>query len=217
MPDYAKVIIYKIEHIDDPSLTMVDNIRLHELQVVDDLQKLAQHYERLLWFTGGALNILKCLWVLISWIWKNGRAKPATIKDAPATLKLTSGRNSISQEVPRLEPLTLYRTLGVYITGDGTTTKAKELLRGHSTTFAGKIGPAMINPVTAFNASQMYLSPELGYPLPVSSFTFKECVYIQAPALMVTLPKLKINRNSSRAIAHGPNRYGGLQLKHLYC
>ena len=105
----------------------------------------------------------------------------------------------------------------MYITGDGTTKKAKELLREQSAKYAGKIGPAILNPVTAFYAFQMYLSPKLGYPLPVSSFLFKECSHIQAPALMVTLPKLKINRNSSRAIVHGPNRYGGLQLKHLYC
>jgi len=71
--------------------------------------------------------------------------------------------------------------------------------------------------VTAFYAFQLYLGPKLGFPLPVSSFTFKECTYIQAPALMATLPKLKINWNTARAIVHGPANYGGLTLKHLYC
>jgi len=56
-------------HIDDPDLTLEGNIRLHELRVLEDLTKLAQHYERLLWSTGGALNILKCSWVLISGHW----------------------------------------------------------------------------------------------------------------------------------------------------
>jgi hypothetical protein len=107
--------------------------------------------------------------------------------------------------------------LGVHISGDGNQRKAKELLRGHSANYAGKIGPAAINPVTAFYAFQLYLSPKLGYSLPVSSFTFKDCSYIQAPALMVTLPKLKINRNTARAIVHGPRKFGGLRLKHLYC
>mmetsp|Transcript_7589 Transcript_7589/g.11012 ORF Transcript_7589/g.11012 Transcript_7589/m.11012 type:complete len:473 (+) Transcript_7589:2061-3479(+) len=79
------------------------------------------------------------------------------------------------------------------------------------------MGPAAVNPVTAFYAFQLYLSPKLGYPLPVSSFTFKDCSYIQAPALMFTLPKLKINRNTARSIVHGPHNFGGLKLKHLYC
>ena len=47
-------------HTEDPHLSLEDNIRLHEMQVEEDLTKLAQHYERLLWSTGGALNILKC-------------------------------------------------------------------------------------------------------------------------------------------------------------
>ena len=33
--------------------THADNMRLHELQVQEDITKLAQHYERLLWSTGG--------------------------------------------------------------------------------------------------------------------------------------------------------------------
>lgn len=114
-------------YLDDPYLNMEDNTRLHELQVVQDLTKLAQHYERLLWMTGGALNILKCSWVLISWVWKNGRARPATIRESPAKLILTSGAESTGQEVPRLEPSKVYRTLGVYITA-GTAQP-----RGHAT------------------------------------------------------------------------------------
>ena len=95
--------------------------------------------------------------------------------------------------------------------------KAKAILRGHAAEFAGRIGLAKINPVTALYAFQLYLCPKISYPLPVSSFSFKECVYIQAPALMVTLPKLKVNRNTARAIVHGPHRHGGLKMQHAYC
>ena len=51
----------------------------------------------------------------------------------------------------------------------------------------------------------------------MSKFTFQECMYIQAPALMVTLPKMKLNRNASRAIVHGRSMYGGLKFCHTYC
>jgi len=203
---------------DDHNLTMEDNTRIHELQVTGDLQRLAQHYERLLWSTGGGLNIGKCSWNLISWRWKDGKATLATIEQAPGDLWLTSGDSSIVKErVPRLQPTATYRTLGVFIYGKGCTKRPREILRGYAADFAGKIGPAPINPVTAYFAYHLYLSPELGYPLPVSSFSFKECVHIQAPALMATLPKLKINRNTARAIIHGPRKLGGLQLKHVYC
>mmetsp|Transcript_21350 Transcript_21350/g.30549 ORF Transcript_21350/g.30549 Transcript_21350/m.30549 type:complete len:1538 (+) Transcript_21350:1841-6454(+) len=204
-------------HEDVPDLSMENNLRLHELQVLEDLTKLAQHYERLLWSTGGALNIKKCSWVLISWIWKNGRAKLATIQQAPGEIKLTSGDSTEKQVVPRMQPTETYRTLGVFINGSSNTKQARDILRGHAATYAGKIGPAYINPVTAYHAFQLYLSPKLGYALPASMFSFKDCVYIQAPALMVTLPKLKLNRNTARAIIHGENRFGGLSMTHTYC
>ena len=201
---------------DDPTLTMEDNTRLHELHVIEDLTKLAQHYERLLWSTGGALNILKCSWVMISWVWKHGRARLATIAQAPGVLSLTSGDSRQKETVPRLQPTEIYRTLGVFINGSNKRDKAKAILRGHSAAYAGKLGPAVINPATAFYAFQLYLSPKIGYALPVSMFTFQESNYIQAPALMVTLPKLKLNRNTARAIIHGPSDYGGLTIRHVY-
>jgi len=121
-------------HIDDPDLTLEDNIRLHELRVLEDLTKLAQHYERLLWSTGGALNILKCSWVLISWVWTNGRARLATIEKAPGQITLTAGKEPRRQEVPRLQPSATYRTLGICISGEGKQKASKALLRGHAAT-----------------------------------------------------------------------------------
>mmetsp|Transcript_16534 Transcript_16534/g.23566 ORF Transcript_16534/g.23566 Transcript_16534/m.23566 type:complete len:608 (+) Transcript_16534:2708-4531(+) len=204
-------------YVDDPSLSMEDNTRLHELQGIGDLNRLAQHYENLLWSNGGGLNIGKCLWCLISWQWKNGRAYLATISQAPGALKLTSGSSTHKEVVPRFQPTETYRTLGVFISGSGGTKKSMEILRGRASEFAGKIGPAPMTPVTAYFAFHLYFIPKIGYALPVSTYSFKECVYIQAPALMAILPKLKINRSTARSIVHGPKLYGGLQLKHTYC
>ena len=203
-------------HEDDPAFTLEENIRLHELRVTEDLGKLAQHYERLLWSTGGALNIGKCSWNLISWRWKNGRAKLATIEQAPAALRLTAGMSLQKETVPRLQPTETYRTLGVFLNGKGCMKRPLAIQRGRSAEFAGKIGPVHMNAVTAYFAYMLYFCPKIGYALPVSTFTFRECGYIQAPALMAILPKLKINRNTARAIIHGPQKFGGIQLRHAY-
>ena len=203
-------------HIDDPALSLEDNIRLHELQVVNDLGTLAQHYERLLWSTGGALNIGKCSWNLISWRWKNGRASLATSSQARAELRLTAGASSRRETVPRLQPYETYRTLGVFINGKGCMRQPRKILRGKSAEFAGRIAASSINAVSAYFANSLYYSPKIGYSLPVTTLSFKDCGYIQAPTLMAILPKLKINRNTARAIIHGPHKYGGLQMAHAY-
>jgi hypothetical protein len=59
--------------------TSEQNSNVEDLnQVVQQLQTLAQHWERLLFTTGGALNLQKSFWYLLSWEWKNGHPKLVT-------------------------------------------------------------------------------------------------------------------------------------------
>ena len=202
---------------DDNTLTMNDNIRLHELQVIEDLQKLAQQYERLLYTTGGALNLKKCHWVLISWMWNNGTPTLATIEQAPGELLLTDGISQVLSAIPRLQPTASYRTLGAYINGSGKMIKALQLSRSHSEDFAAKLRNSTISSIATHMAYNMYFMPKIGYALSISTFSEKECTFIQAPALSIVLPKMKNNRNTARCIVHGPARLGGLMLRNVYC
>jgi hypothetical protein len=174
----------------DPSLSLSENISLHERQVIYDLTALAQHYERLLFSTGGALNLQKCLWILISWTWKHGKATMATIEQAPGKITLTSGLHCTTQTIPRLQPTDSFRALGVHPSACGIMKKAKEILRGHSIDFGHSIQQSHLTPDEAFFAFCLYFYPKVHYSLPVSMFTQTECNHIQAPALMQLLPKL---------------------------
>jgi hypothetical protein len=84
------------------------------------LQILAQQWERLLYSTGGALNLTKCFWFLLSLQWKGGKCKLDTIQTIPVEPQLTAGsqvdRPSVIQ---RIEPTDSYRTLGVHISPSG--------------------------------------------------------------------------------------------------
>jgi hypothetical protein len=131
---------------------MDDNLRLHELQVTENLQKLAQQYEWLLYSTGGALNLKKCHWVLISWVWNNGTPMLANILQAPGDLLLTDGKSLELNAIPRLQPAESYRTLGAYINGSGKMTKALELSRSHSETFAANLRNATLLAAAAHTA-----------------------------------------------------------------
>jgi hypothetical protein len=45
-----------------------------EESLIMNLKRLSQEWESLLYSTGGALNLSKCFWFLLSWRWHNGLA-----------------------------------------------------------------------------------------------------------------------------------------------
>lgn len=187
-----------------------------EAQIIEGLQKLGQQYEWLLLATGGALNLKKCHWILIAWRWVHGKAYIAPIKEAPGSLLLTSGYSTEVEEVPRFEPGASYRTLGVHLTVTGSMKKAQALLRNYSTVFAGHLGSANLTRCEAYFAYTLYFYPKILYSVPVSTFTKKDCTYLQAPAISAFLSNIGLNQHTARSIVHGPEAYGGLQLPDTY-
>jgi len=78
--------------------------------VVHRLQRLAQHWEQLLFTTGGALSLQKSFWYLMSWHCKKGQPKLVTTSQCPAATHLTAGNNQEPIVVPRIEPTSAFRT-----------------------------------------------------------------------------------------------------------
>ena len=193
-----------------------ESIQAQAQQVLRDLTRISQHYEKLLFGSGGALNIRKCHWVLIAWKWSQGKARMMTTVECPGSLYLTSGFSETPEEVPRLEPNTAYRTLGAYITVTGSMKHAITLYRKKSVEYAGYLGPSNLSRCEAYFSFVLYFYPKLSYALPISSYTQRECTFIQAPAMAALLPKIGLNRHTSKNIIHGPIQYGGLQLNDLY-
>jgi hypothetical protein len=73
-------------------------------QLTNNLQTLAQRWEKLLFSTGGALNLSKCFWFLLSWHWVKGKPVMHTNATAPGDLIMTSESNPASVTIPRVEP-----------------------------------------------------------------------------------------------------------------
>ena len=194
----------------------VEQIKEQELEVLAILTLLGQQYEKLLHATGGALNLAKCFWILLSWRWVDGKAYLKTRSEAPLQLLLTSGYNMQPEEIPRLESSTPYRTLGVHITATGSMSKALGLHRQTSEKFAALLSTSHLSRSEAYFAFVLYFYPKITYSLPVSTFSNKESRWIQAPAMSAFLPKISLNRHTARSIVNGPSSLGGLQLPDVY-
>ena len=68
-----------------------DETKAYELlkTIVSDAQQLAQRWERLLWSTGGKLELTKCFTYIIHWVFDdNGKPHQSTNKHLEETLKI---------------------------------------------------------------------------------------------------------------------------------
>lgn len=200
----------------DNALDMASNMSLENSKTIRSLNTIAQHWERLLFSTGGAINMQKSFWYLLAWVWKNGTPKLVTTKSAPGEMELTSGSSTTLTTVPRLEVTDSFRTLGVYISPSGSQLKQTKILRQNSEQYYIHVNSSTLSPDEAYTSYMQYLRPKIIYPLPCSSLTQKQCQYVQAPALAALIPKLHVNRHIAHVIIFGAHRYGGLSLPDLY-
>jgi hypothetical protein len=160
----------------DAIKSLEENQKQENIHNILGLKQLAQHWERLLFTTVGALNLQKSFWYLITWKWKGGVPRLANINHSRMTLALTSGYNTTQEEIPRMALKAAFCTLGIYISPSGSQTKQTQILR---------------------NYAQEYHEKIISAPLACMSLTQEQCRYIQAPALAGLLPKPTLTKISN--------------------
>jgi hypothetical protein len=191
-------------------------IRRSISHLTNSLETLAQQWEWLLFSTGGAMNLQKCFWFLVTWHWENGRAVLATSKPVPATISLTAGdKLDDSVEIRRIEPTESYRTLGVHISprgsNKGAITKLEEIILDYAQALTG----SHMSKEETLTSYVQHLLPKLWFQLPALSLSAPECNKLMSTIWKSTLPRLHFNRNMARSIVHGPLILGGMALPHL--
>jgi hypothetical protein len=82
-------------------------------------QECAQICERILYSSGGALELKKCFWYMVSWQWVNRRPEMVPNIGCPGIIALTSGNIPNYTVITRLEVWEARRTLGVRPAPDG--------------------------------------------------------------------------------------------------
>lgn len=185
--------------------------------LITNLQQLAQEWQRLLFSTGGALNLAKCFWFLLAWDWNQCRAKLHSSSMPPRDLEMTSeGDTDTTTSIKRIQAADSYRTLGVFISPSGNNTGAIKVLKDTASTYCSLLSGSKLFRQEALTSYLQYFLPKIRYQPPLLSLTKHECDKLMSPVYMSLLPKLHVNRNTARAIIHGPEDLGGLNLPNLY-
>ncbi len=104
----------------------------------------------------------------------------------------------------------------MHLSPSGDTSKAVKVLLDKAVTYQSHIVHSRLPSEAALLSYNMYLSPQLGDPLPTMSLSEAECHKILSPTLSALLPKLHLNHNMAWSIIFGDPKYGGLGIKSLY-
>jgi hypothetical protein len=136
--------------------------------LISNLNILAQSWEKLLYSTGGALNLSKCFWFRLSWNWVGGKARLQNIAATPGNIEMTSeGASDSVISIPRIEPTAGFCTLGVYIYPSRSNQEAIRIIRSYALDYSTNIKGSYLTRQEALTSYIQYLLPKLRFQPPV--------------------------------------------------
>ena len=180
------------------------------------LSATSQSWEKLLYCSGGALELSKCFYYLLYWKWVDGLPilhTKSEISDQTTPISLTSGSNSTSTQITLRDPGDAHKTLGIHLAPTGKDTVQAEVLRNSSNRFAALIATSNLSRLEALLAYRTSWIPSVTYCLSTTCLTARQLDSAQSPATCSFLSKIGVNRNFPRAVVFGPLEYGGLDFR----
>jgi hypothetical protein len=202
--------------VDDTSLGFTDPGFLSLETMVSKLSNIAQTWEKLLFYSGGALNLKKCSWYIMHWDWKQGRPHMQLIKDADPLLYLTTQGDTNPQNIKRLELDQASKILGVYLSPSGDFSEQLHVLKIKADDFAIRLRSPRLRPTDILTFHRTMYAPAMRYVLPALAVDEEELSTIQANILPAMLNKLGFSRTTPTEIRHGPKEMGGIDLMDLH-
>ena len=191
---------------------------LHGCKVINDvlqnMQTDAKIWSTLLHISGGKLALHKCLYYIVSWIWKRQGACIVPAKAIQPKIMLDDDTHPT--QIKHLDCHLAHRTLGQYKAPNGQQTEHLQYMEKKSNAWLLAIKEARLTKREALSAYETIWLPSLAYGLGTINISHKELDRLQRPIINRILPILGYNRHLPRAVVFGNSKFGGLNLHHLY-
>jgi hypothetical protein len=173
--------------------------------------KTAQQWERLLYATGGALNLMKCFWYGVNWAFTAaGAPKMQKIQEDDLPISLTSGADHVTtHDISRIEVTKGMCTLGIRLAPDGNENKEFKYRMNEATVMRDRLKGAPLNREQVGIGFRAIWRMKMQYPIGVTCFTHKQCTKLQARYLPTFLSHMGINKTTACAVRHGLQSLGG--------
>ena len=184
-------------------------------ELITAAQQDAQGWHDLLQASGGALEVSKCTFQLLSWTFNKHGCPLAQGLTGNQGIRIATGKGQY-QQIPEVSAHTAHKTLGHYKDPAGNQNRQRQILTDKSNKAAGFVATS---PLTREEAWTYYFAiylPSVGYPLPNCHFTKHELDRIQRKFMSVIIAKCGFNRKTKREILYGPAHLGGANFRSLY-
>jgi hypothetical protein len=179
------------------------------------MEVIIQFFLDLLQVTCGDLAPEKCAWYLIGHRWNKGVSKLIQIEPQHRSITMTSRSSGQVSGIKRKAPTEGHRTLGFFMTGDGTSNEHKRVMKEKGLSYAMAIRNSTLQCVECSMAYGAYYFPSLAYGTPATTLSYKEFEDFQRAVVAEILPKMGIVRNAAIKVVFVSAKYYGLGLNHL--
>ena len=200
--------------VDDTSMGFTSPGLLTYSDMIIELQHIAQTWEKLLHYSGGALNLKKCHWWLMYWEWIDGRPTLRPHRpDEYANIYLSKGSDTKTMYPIRHSDLSqANRILGVYLAPNGDFSKQLSVLRSKAQQYSTRLRKSRLTPSEAYTFYRTTYIPAMTYTLPALACDEEELHQVQSAVLPALLNQLGAHSKYPTALRHGPTLYAGLDL-----
>jgi hypothetical protein len=165
--------------------------------------------------TGGDLAPEKCVWYLMIHRWKDSKPRLLQNYSSHRGIKIVSRSTNTESGVKRKAPNEGHRTLGFFMTGDGTCSAHKKVMTKKASLYATAIQRSSVWKGESRLVYNSFYLPSIGYGTPATTLTQQECYNIQKPLVNAIMSKMGIIRKAHRSVVFGTAQFGGLGMEHL--
>ena len=202
--------------VDDTAIGITDDGSKTLSDLIGTLEKVAQTWEQLLHFSGGALNLKKCSWYVMYWDWRQGRPHiRAATSDDPSIQLYQGSRDRTKTNIRRQAISEATRILGVYQTPAGDFAAHIKVLKAKADTYAGYLKSPRLSTTDVRVFHKTIYDPAMRYSLPAVAVDEEELDSIQSKVIPTIVQKLGFTSKLPTAIRFGPTTMGGLGLMDL--
>jgi hypothetical protein len=182
-------------------------------RVVANAAHKAQTWAKLLWVTGGKLNLKKCYWYAVSWSFKpTGEPVLSSISDDPhLRIDIKQGSDPTTS-VERVEATVGRRTLGARLSPDGKDNEEFLYRKKEGIKLRKRMLRAPLNRESTVIGFRSIARTKMEHTLPITCFSDQQCEAIQNTYLPTFLSKMGINRSTRTEVRTGPAIYTGMEV-----
>jgi hypothetical protein len=176
--------------------------------MVQLLQDTAQWWEELLLTTAGKLELNKCFYYIIDWVFnKHGQPQLQDHKEDIIITNHTTGKPELINQKVHTEA---HKTLGIFLAPQNNHLAATQLIYKKTEQFARQITANTINNLEANLAHDIVYNARIWYGMHVITTNKKTLDKIQAPMIKALLPAMGYNCNIPKEIRHSHFELGGV-------